>query len=106
MDRGVLRASNGNCPAMSFCALLFCVAGAALVYLASARQTLLARPLPRVARGAAAFLLAAGTAAWCVASGPGAGIVAALTCGMLTWVGLPYLAWWRAASAAGEAPSR
>jgi hypothetical protein len=91
---------------MSFCALLLCVAGAALVYLASRRQALLARPLPGGTRAVAALLLAAGTAAWCTASGPGAGIVAALTCGMLTWVALPYLAWWRVADTTGGTSSR
>jgi hypothetical protein len=87
---------------MHFCALLLGMAGAALVYLASARQGLLAQPLPAGTRIPAAILLAASAAAWVEAAGIGAGIVAALTCWMLAWVLLPYLAWWRS----GKAPSR
>lgn len=84
---------------MPLCALLLSIAGAVLVYLASARQGLLARPLPAGMRGAAAVLLALGAAAWIAAAGIGAGISAALTCWMLGWVLLPYLAWWRRAKA-------
>lgn len=80
---------------MNPCALLPSVAGAALVYLASARQGLLARPLPAGMRGVAMLLLALGLALWIMAAGAGAGITAALACWMLTWVALPYLAWWR-----------
>lgn len=79
------------------CALLLNLVGAVLVYLASTRQSLLAKPLPAGVRGAAVLLLALGTAAWIVAAGVGPGIVATLTCWMLVWVMLPYLAWWRGA---------
>lgn len=82
---------------MNLCALLLGMTGAVLVYLASARQGLLARPLPGSMRVAATALLAAGIVAWIAAAGLGAGIVAALTCWMLVWVALPYLAWWRGA---------
>jgi hypothetical protein len=84
---------------MSLCALLLSFAGAALVYLASAQQGLLARPLPGNMRVPATILLGAGVAAWIAAAGPGAGIAAALTCWMLAWVALPYLAWRRGAKA-------
>lgn len=87
---------------MNFFALLLGVAGAALIYLASARQGLLAKPLPGSVHVLATALLAAGVAAWIAAAGIGAGIAAALTCWMLAWVALPYLAWWRGA----KAPSR
>lgn len=80
---------------MDFCALLLSVGGAILVYLASARQRLLAKPLHAGMRGVAAILLALGLAAWITAAGMGAGSVTALTCWMLSWVALPYLAWWR-----------
>jgi hypothetical protein len=80
---------------INLCALLLSVVGSALVYLASARQSLLAKPVRAGIRGAAVALLAIGMAAWIVAAGVGAGIIAALTCWMLTWVALPYLAWWR-----------
>jgi len=82
---------------MNLCALLLGMTGAALAYASSARQGLLARPLPRNARVGALVLLAASLAAWIAAAGRGAGITAALTCWMLTWVVLPYLAWWRGA---------
>ncbi len=70
-----------------------------MVYLASARQALLARPLHTGMRGVAMALLAIGVATWIAAAGVGAGIAAALTCWMLTWVALPYLAWWRGTKA-------
>lgn len=84
---------------MDLCALLLSIAGAVLAYLASARQSLLVRPLPAAMRGVAAVLLVLGAAAWIKAAGTGAGISAALTCWMLGWVLLPYLAWWRSAKA-------
>jgi hypothetical protein len=96
------RSISGIPPAMNLCALLLVVAGAVLIYLASARQGLLSRPLPGGMRVAAVILLAAGVAAWIAAAGIGAGIAAALTCWMLAWVALPYLAWWRGA----KVPSR
>ncbi|MEW9572136.1 hypothetical protein ABQJ54_10245 [Rhodanobacter sp. Si-c] len=82
---------------MNFCALVLGMAGAALLYLASARQSLLAKPLHGSMRMLATVLLAAGVVAWIAAAGMGAGIAAALTCWMLVWVALPYLAWWRSA---------
>lgn len=84
---------------MVACALLPSLAGAVLVYLASARQGLLAMPLPAGWRVAAVILLALGMAAWIVVAGVGAGVTAALTCWMLAWVMLPYLAWWRGTKA-------
>ena len=84
---------------MSFIALLLNLSGATLVYLASAQQQLLTKSLPRVIRIAALALLVAGTACCVTAMGNGAGLVTALTIWMLTWVALPYLAWWRSATA-------
>lgn len=76
-------------------ALLLTLAGAALVYLASARQGLRAAPLPGPARFVGWLLVLAGTSTWLTAAGTGAGIAGALTAVMLTWVALPYAAWWR-----------
>lgn len=76
-------------------ALLLTFAGAALVYLASARQGLRATPLSKSARVMGWLLILAGTSAWLHAAGVGAGIAGALTAVMLTWVTLPYVAWWR-----------
>ncbi|MBD8881475.1 MULTISPECIES: hypothetical protein [Rhodanobacter] len=87
---------------MNLHALLLGMAGAVLAYLASARQGLLAKPLPGSVRVLAASLLAASVAAWIAAAGLGAGIAAALTCWVTAWVALPYLAWWRGA----KVPSR
>ncbi|WP_109124418.1 hypothetical protein [Dyella sp. C11] len=84
-------------------ALLLTLAGAVLVYLASAQQRLRVRALPSSAKWAGAALVAAGTACWWYDAGVGPGITAALTMLMLTWVTLPYLSWWRTASEeAGE----
>jgi hypothetical protein len=80
-------------------ALLPTLAGAALVYLASAHQRLRAAPLPRPARVAGWLLMLAGTVAWLSAAGVGAGVAGALSTMMLAWVLLPYLAWWRVARA-------
>lgn len=78
-----------------FCALLLTLLGAVLVYLASAQQRLRAVPLPVWARWSGWLLVAAGTACWWYDAGVGPGITAALTMLMLTWVTLPYVAWWR-----------
>lgn len=83
---------------MSFFALLLNLAGATLIYLGSARQQLLAKSLPRVLRIVALALLVTGIGSGIAEMGVGAGLVAALTSWMLTWVALPYLAWWRGAA--------
>lgn len=80
---------------ITLCALLLNLAGAALVYLASSQQRLLAVPLPSPGRVAGWLLIMAGMVLWLLAAGIGAGIAAALTTLMLAWVILPYLAWWR-----------
>jgi hypothetical protein len=80
-------------------ALLLNLAGAALVYLASAQQNLLKNPLRVTARLAGWVLIIAGTICWLIVAGTGAGISAALTTLMLAWVILPYLAWWRSPDA-------
>lgn len=85
-------------------ALLLTLAGAALVYLANARQRLRAAPLPRPARATGWLLMLAGMVAWSCASGVGAGIAGTLTTMMLAWVTLPYLGWWRAAHAPVDRP--
>jgi len=77
------------------CALLLTLAGATLIYLASAQQRLRAVPLHVAARWAGWTLVLAGTAGWWSTEGMGAGIAAALTTLMLAWVALPYAAWWR-----------
>lgn len=77
-------------------ALLLTLSGAALVYLASAQQRLRASALPPAARLAGWLLVAGGTACWWYETGMGPGIAAALTMLMLSWVALPYAAWWRA----------
>lgn len=84
-------------------ALLLTLSGAVLVYLASAKQRLRASSLPALARLAGWLLVASGTGSWWYDAGVGPGITAALTTLMLTWVLLPYLAWWRtSAKEAGE----
>ena len=84
---------------ITFCALLLTLSGAVLVYLASAQQRLRAVSLPASARGLGWLLVLLGTACWWYATGVGPGITAALTMLMLTWVLLPYLAWWRTETA-------
>jgi len=76
-------------------ALLLNLVGATLVYLTSARQRLLDRPLTPIASIPATVLMAGGLASWIVDAGSGAGIVASLTSWMLVWVALPYACWWR-----------
>jgi hypothetical protein len=83
---------------MTLCALLLSMAGATLLYLASAQQKLLPRPLHASLRILAVAFHLIALAAWVAASGIGAGIAAALVASMLTWVALPYVAWWRAPS--------
>lgn len=83
---------------MTLCALLLSMAGATLLYLASAQQKLLPRTLGVRVRVLALALQLGGLAAWQTASGIGAGMAAALTASMLTWVVLPYIAWWRTPS--------
>jgi uncharacterized membrane protein len=80
---------------MTLCALLLSMAGATLFYLASPQQKLLLRPLHGGMRLAALALHIGGIAAWLAAAGIGAGIATALTVSMLSWVALPYFAWWR-----------
>ncbi|WP_139350700.1 hypothetical protein [Rhodanobacter sp. C01] len=88
------------------CALLLSMAGASLIYLASTQQKLLSAPLHASARLAAAVAMTGGGVAWHVAAGTGAGIAATLTTWMLTWVVLPYLAWWRGAPASTRTGTR
>ena len=76
-------------------ALLLNLVGAALVYLTSARQRLLDKPLAPIAGMLATISMAGGLASWIVDAGSGAGIVASLTSWMLVWVALPYACWWR-----------
>jgi hypothetical protein len=91
--------ATNACDVITFCALLLTLAGAVLVYLASAQQRLRASSLPTSARFGGWLLFAAGTALWWHEAGLGAGITAALTSLMLTWVLLPYVAWWRISTA-------
>lgn len=86
------------------CALLLTLAGATLIYLASARQRLRAASLPLSARMAGWLLVLAGTTTWLSAAGVGAGIAGALTTLMLAWVLLPYVAWWRIANVSADKP--
>lgn len=76
-------------------ALLLTLIGAVLVYLASAQQRLRESRLPASAKLGGWVLFVGGTACWWHDAGMGPGITAALTLLMLTWVALPYLAWWR-----------
>ena len=85
---------------MTLSALLLNLAGAALVYLASAQQNLLKNPLRITARLAGWVLILVGTICWLMVAGTGSGICAAMTSLMLAWVILPYLAWWRSPDAA------
>lgn len=88
----------------TLCALLLTLSGAVLIYLASARQRLRVSPLPTSARFAGWVVFAVGTAFWWSDAGMGAGLSAALTVLMLTWVALPYLAWWRTSSTVSGEP--
>ncbi len=81
------------------CALLPIFLGAVLVYLTHGQQQWLHVTAPFAVRIAGFISIAAGTAMWCVVSGVGAGIATALSSLMLTWVALPYLAWWSGRSA-------
>lgn len=85
-------------------ALLLIMAGATLIYLASARQGLRPQALPAAARVIGWAVVVAGTALWLHADGAGAGITAALSTLMCTWVLLPYAAWWRATRKETPAP--
>jgi hypothetical protein len=91
---------------MTLCALLLSMAGATLTYLASTQQKLLSAPLRPHTRLVAVAIAAGGVVAWLEAAGTGAGIATTLTTWMLTWVALPYLAWWRGASEPTRADSR
>ena len=91
---------------MTLCALLLSMAGATLIYLTSAQQKLLAAPLRPHTRLVAMGMATGGVAAWLEAAGTGAGIAATLSTWMLTWVTLPYLAWWRGAAEPARAGSR
>lgn len=82
------------------------MAGATLTYLASTQQKLLPTPLRPHTRLLAMAIAAGGVAAWLEAAGTGAGIAATLTTWMLTWVALPYLAWWRGAPESTRAGTR
>jgi membrane associated rhomboid family serine protease len=77
------------------CAFLLGFLGAVLVYLSHSRQRLLRLPLPRGAGVAGTVAILASLWMWCLASGIAAGLAGALTTLMLTWVALPYMAWWR-----------
>ncbi len=81
---------------ITLCALSLSLAGATLVYLSSSQQRLLTVPLSAAARLAGWAAVLGSFIFWPVAAGTGPGITAALTALMLTWVTLPYLAWWRA----------
>ena len=76
------------------CAFLLSFLGAVLVYLSHSRQRLLHAPLPFGARIAGTTTIFASVWIWWTVSGAAAGIAGALTALMLTWVSLPYLAWW------------
>ena len=89
---------------MTLCALLATLTGAALIYLASTQQRLRAVALSAWARAAGWLFVLAGATVWRISAGVGAGIASALTTVMLTWVTLPYLAWWRAATAETSKP--
>ncbi|MGC1547799.1 MAG: hypothetical protein WA777_04660 [Rhodanobacter sp.] len=91
---------------MTLCALLLSMAGATLIYLTSAQQKLLRAPLHVSTRIAALAVIIGGIAAWLVAAGLGAGIAATLTTWMLTWVALPYVAWWCGTAEVARAGSR
>lgn len=84
---------------MAVFALLSIFSGALLVYLASKHQRLRPQSLPAAVRHVGWLLLAAGTGCWLHEAGLGAGLAAALATLMLSWVTLPYLAWWRGACA-------
>jgi hypothetical protein len=77
------------------CAFLLGFWGAVLVYLSHERQRLLRAALPFGARMAGTAIIFASIGAWYAASGMAAGVAGALTTLMLSWVALPYLAWWR-----------
>lgn len=85
-----------------FLALLLTLSGAVLVYLASAQQRLRATRLPASGKIAGWLLFVLGAACWWRDAGMGPGIAAALTLLMLTWVTLPYVAWWRTNAQATE----
>jgi hypothetical protein len=88
-------AAPGNRTMLIVPVLLLNLVGAALIYLASARQRLLRRPLAPLAGILASASIIAGLASWIVEAGCGAGIMASLTSWMLMWVALPYACWWR-----------
>ena len=91
---------------ITLCALLLSMAGATFTYLASTQQKLLSAPLRPHTRLVAIAMAAGGVAAWLETTGTGAGIAATLTTWMLTWVALPYLAWWRGAPESTRAGTR
>jgi hypothetical protein len=76
------------------CAFLLSFLGAVLVYLSHERQRLLRRALPWGMRLAGAAAILTSVWLWWAASGAAAGVAGALTTLMLSWVALPYLAWW------------
>jgi hypothetical protein len=89
------------------CAFLLSFLGAVLVYLSHERQCLLRLALPFSARLAGTLAILASLWTWWTASGVAAGLAGALTTLMLTWVLLPYIAWWRGTHAvAVRAPKR
>ena len=89
---------------ITFFALLLTLSSAVLIYLASAHQRLRVSPLPTRARWGGWFLFAVGMGFWCDETGIGPGVTAALTALMLTWVLLPYVAWWRISAAEVSQP--
>ena len=86
-------------PVIELLAFLLCLLGAGGIYLASQRQGLLASPLPPRTRSLSLLLALTGLASWIAIEGIGVGLCAALSSLMLTWVVLPYLAWWRCRAA-------
>jgi uncharacterized membrane protein YfbV (UPF0208 family) len=77
------------------CAFLLSFLGAVLVYLSHKKQRLLRAALPFGSRLAGTVTIFASVWIWWAASGAAAGVAGALTALMLSWVALPYLAWWR-----------
>jgi uncharacterized membrane protein len=82
------------------CALLLGFLGAATIYLSHQQQRLLRRALPHGYRVIGFAAIIASAWGWCTVFGAAAGIAGALTTLMLSWVALPYLAWWHRRHAA------
>lgn len=77
---------------MTSAALVLTLGGALAIYLASAHQTWLSRPLPaRLARGSGAVLLCAAQWAWLQVMAPLTAVFVMATLLMSWWVAFPYL---------------